>query len=450
MLVSGLILILTETALFLAFHEHRALDDTQQRALRDGNRLVRLFSQIDSGTFDQEVESTRAEKGVNRIAIETEELRDAAQLPDLARSPDGGEVIAHFALVIPADKTPATKPQRLSLHLDLAGPLSEARAIAKTQALVTATVLSIGTMLLWVVLDTTVAKRAETIMAGARAMTSGKPLGLELGGDDELAQIDRALRAAHATIHQQAADLQARAGILAEKNQERSRLQQEIIHISEREQQRIGHDLHDDVCQRLAAVRMKIQDHEEKLAETAPSLLEDAGGIASDLADAIHITRTLARGLSPVAIESGGFDVAMRALARGSSAVFKIDCRFESDDQTPADLPQSTAHQFYRIAQECISNAARHARSQQVTLSLQTNSEQFIMRIINDGAPMPTDRANPDGMGMSIMRHRAESVGAVIEYESHPTDATTAVRCVLALHPLRPTDHQHHEHPTAI
>ncbi len=450
MLVSGLILILTETALFLAFHEHRALDDTQQRALRDGNRLVRLFSQIDSGTFDQEVESTRAEKGVNRIAIETEELRDAAQLPDLARSPDGGEVIAHFALVIPADKTPATKPQRLSLHLDLAGPLSEARAIAKTQALVTATVLSIGTMLLWVVLDTTVAKRAETIMAGARAMTSGKPLGLELGGDDELAQIDRALRAAHATIHQQAADLQARAGLLAEKNQERSRLQQEIIHISEREQQRIGHDLHDDVCQRLAAVRMKIQDHEEKLAETAPSLLKDAGGIASDLADAIHITRTLARGLSPVAIESGGFDVAMRALARGSSAVFKIDCRFESDDQTPADLPQSTAHQFYRIAQECISNAARHARSQQVTLSLQTNSEQFIMRIINDGAPMPTDRANPDGMGMSIMRHRAESVGAVIEYETRPSDAATAVRCVLALHPLRPTDHQHHEHPTAI
>jgi methyl-accepting chemotaxis protein len=244
MLVSGLILILTETALFLAFHEHRALDDTQQRALRDGDRLVRLFSRIDSDTFRQEVESTRAEKGVNRIAIETEELRDAAQLPELARSPDGSEVIAQFALVTPADKTPATKPQRLSLHLDLAGPLSEARAIAKTQALVTATVLSIGTMLLWVVLDTTVAKRAETIMAGARAMTSGKPPGLELGGDDELAQIDRALRVAHATIHQQAADLQARAGLLAEKNQERSRLQQEIIHISEREQQRIGHDLH--------------------------------------------------------------------------------------------------------------------------------------------------------------------------------------------------------------
>jgi len=435
MLVSGLILILTETALFLAFHEHRALDDTQQRALRDGDRLVRLFSRFDSDTFQQEVASTRAEKGVNRIAIGTEKLRDAAQLPELARSPDGSEVIAHFALVTPADKTPATKPQRLSLHLDLAGPLSEARAIAKTQALVTATVLSIGTMLLWVVLDTTVAKRAETIMAGARAMTSGKPPGLELGGDDELAQIDRALRVAHATIHQQAADLQARAGLLAEKNQERSRLQQEIIQISEREQQRIGHDLHDDVCQRLAAVRMKIQDHEEKLAETAPSLLADAGGIASDLADTIHITRTLARGLSPVAIESGGFDVAMRALARGSSAVFKIDCRFESDDQTPADLPPTTAHQFYRIAQECISNAARHARSRQVTLSLQTNSEQFIMRIINDGAPMPTDRANPDGMGMSIMRHRAESVGAVIEYESHPTDATTAVRCVLALHP---------------
>jgi signal transduction histidine kinase len=449
MLVSGLILILTETALFLAFHERRALDSTQQRALRDGARLVRLYPKIERSSFDQEIEATRAESGVNRITLASEESGTSALPPLIERAADGSEVIAHFALPNLENEIESNKRHGFSIHLDLAGPLAEARAIAKTQALVTATVLCIGTMLLWVVLDTTIAKRAETIMAGARAMTTGKPPGIELGGDDELAQIDRALRAAHATIHEQAADLQIRAALLAEKNQERSRLQQEIIQISEREQQRFGNDLHDDVCQRLAAVRMKIQDHEEKLAETAPILLNEAGDIASDLADAIHITRTLARGLSPVAIESGGFDVAMKGLARGSSAVFGIDCQFESDDKTPAHLPHSTAHQLYRIAQECISNAAKHARSQHVTIELQTTPEQFVMRIRNDGTPMPTSRADNDGMGMTIMRHRAESVGAVIEYETQPPDATTAVRCVLPLPTLSLTDNQQHEQKSA-
>ena len=432
MLASGLVLILLETALFLAFHERRALDGIQARALRDGERLVRLYPKIPAATFTEELDAVRMESGVKRIDLSEGELEEG---PNLRRDVSKRELVAQFSLSPSAVRLAAPFPKKLTIHFDLAGPMDEAKETAKTQAIATAGVLGIGSILLWIVLDSTIAKRAGYIMANARALTDGEPLGIEVGGEDELSQIDRALRDAHATIHQQAADLQARADLLAEKNEERSRLQQEIIQISEREQQRIGQDLHDDVCQRLAAVKMKIQDHEEKLSETAPLLLQDAGAIASDLAGAIHITRMLARGLSPVAIGSGGLDAALKGLARASGDMFGITCDFATDEQTPP-LDHDTAHQLYRIAQECVANAAKHAKARLIHISLRSSAQGLVLRVRNDGIPMTPDAQPGDGMGMTIMRHRAASIGASIHFETQPPDGSTAVECVLRVHPI--------------
>lgn len=432
MLASGLVLILLETALFLAFHERRALDGMQARALRDGERLVRLQRKIPTTTFLEELDAVRMESDVKRIDISVGKPEGG---PNLRRDESARELIAQFDLSPTADQSSGSPNRRLTIRFDLADPMDEAKETAKTQAIATAGVLGIGSILLWIVLDSTIAKRAGYIMANARALTDGEPLGIEVGGEDELSQIDRALRDAHATIHQQAADLQARADLLAEKNEERSRLQQEIIQISEREQQRIGQDLHDDVCQRLAAVKMKIQDHEEKLAETAPLLLQDAGTIATDLAGAIHITRMLARGLSPVAIGSGGLDAALKGLARAAGDMFGITCEFVTDEQTPP-LDHDTAHQLYRIAQECVANAAKHAKARLIHISLRSSAQGLVLRVRNDGSPMPPDAHPGDGMGMTIMRHRAASIGASIQFETEPPDGSTAVECVLRVHPI--------------
>jgi signal transduction histidine kinase len=288
-------------------------------------------------------------------------------------------------------------------------------------------VLGLGSLLLWIALDSTVAKRAERIVEGARAMAVGRTPGPPIEGEDELAQIDHALRDAHAVINKQAHDLE-------ERTRERSLLEQEIIQISEREQRRIGQDLHDDVCQRLAAVKMKVQDHEEKLASAAPALIDDAEAIANDLAGAIQITRSLARGLSPVEIDSGGIAIALSGLAKSSCDVFGIDCRFQADDAIPP-LSHQTATQLYRIAQECIANAAKHARAQRVTVSLSRKPYCLILRVSNDGQPMLHAEAAGNGMGLSIMHYRAESIGATLDFESAPADATTALRCTLPLSP---------------
>lgn len=213
----------------------------------------------------------------------------------------------------------------------------------------------------------------------------------------------------------------------------RDALGREITNTSEREQRRIGQDLHDDICQRLAAVKMNMQDLEESLAEHAPALMDEADAIVDRLTDTIRITRSLARGLSPVEIEAGGLGVALAGLVRSSRELLGIECELEMPDELPPLSPH-VATQFYRIAQECITNAAKHGQAPLVRVCLVEWDHFLMLRVSNNGKPFhgsPT--AESHGMGLHIMKHRAESMKANLEFELHPTDATFAVRCVLPL-----------------
>lgn len=212
----------------------------------------------------------------------------------------------------------------------------------------------------------------------------------------------------------------------------REALGREITNTSEREQRRIGQDLHDDICQRLAAVKMNMQDLEESLAEHAPALMDEADAIVDRLTDAIRITRGLARGLSPVEIEAGGLGIAMTGLVRSSRELLGIECELELPDELPVFSPR-VATQFYRIAQECITNAAKHGHAPLVRVCMVQWDEFFMLRVSNNGEPFQPDAGESQGMGLHIMRHRAESIDAQLEFELHPSDGTFAVRCVLPL-----------------
>ncbi len=212
----------------------------------------------------------------------------------------------------------------------------------------------------------------------------------------------------------------------------REALGREISNASEREQRRIGQDLHDDICQRLAAVKMSMQDLEESLAEHAPALMDEADAIVDRLTDAIGITRGLARGLSPVDIEAGGLGVALTGLARNAREVLGVECALEMPDEL-RPLPSHAATQFYRIAQECINNAAKHGKPSFVHVQLAEQNGALVLRVSNDGKPFTPDSQDSQGMGLHIMRHRAESMGAQLDFENQPADASVAVRCSLPL-----------------
>jgi PAS domain S-box-containing protein len=220
--------------------------------------------------------------------------------------------------------------------------------------------------------------------------------------------------------------------------QEQTRLAQEIARVSDAEKWRIGQDLHDDVCQRLVAVKMALQDMEEELADRAPSLVGTSDRIVERLDETIQITRQLARSSAPIEIGSGGLAIGLDALVKAKQGIHSIRCEVQREADVTR-LSEHQATQLYRIAQEAINNAIRHGGAKSVVILLKSTSTGLRMSVQNDGIPFSPDFASHKGMGLHIMRHRAASIGAKLHFDSSDsTPHAVAVHCDLPL-PLRET-----------
>ncbi len=121
---------------------------------------------------------------------------------------------------------------------------------------------------------------------------------------------------------------------------ERKRLEREILEISDREQRRIGHDLHDGLCQHLAGIELMSQVLEQKLTPRSKDAAKRAGDIAKNVREAIGQTRSLARGLSPVTLESEGLASALHELAVNTEKLFNVECRFDADSDVLGAQPR--------------------------------------------------------------------------------------------------------------
>ena len=224
-----------------------------------------------------------------------------------------------------------------------------------------------------------------------------------------------------------------RTAALTREITERERLEKEILEISEREQQRIGHDLHDSLCQHLAATAMAGQVLGEKLAAKSLPETADARKIVSLVEDGITLTRDLAHGISPVEMESEGLVAALQALAANISKMFKVSCTFECDSPPSIDDKATITH-LYRIAQEAINNAIRHGKPRQIVIGLSHRKEGVELTIEDDGAGLPDDWQKHRGLGTRIMAHRAAMMGGTFSIEPNPTGGTFA-KCLV---PARP------------
>ena len=146
----------------------------------------------------------------------------------------------------------------------------------------------------------------------------------------------------------------------------RRQLEREVLEASNREQQRIGNDLHDGLGQELTGIALLLRGLENRAEREAPALSPSIEEIALLVNDAIFTTRALARGLSPVTFDRGGLALALEELARRLSAMFHINVRCEADDALERGLESVNALHLYRIAQEAVTNAAQHGSAGQV------------------------------------------------------------------------------------
>lgn len=209
---------------------------------------------------------------------------------------------------------------------------------------------------------------------------------------------------------------------------ERRRLEREILEISSREQRRIGHDLHDGVCQQLAGIAYLVDILGDKLGEQGAVESAEAEKIGILINEATVQARSVARGLFPVRLEENGLVSAIEELAASASERFKVNCTFTCD-RPPPIVDNEVALHLYYIAQESTLNALRHGKAENVNIALLPDGDRYKMTVQDDGSGFHASGANRTGMGIRIMRYRAKVIGANLDLQSEPGRGTQ-VSCV--------------------
>ena len=195
---------------------------------------------------------------------------------------------------------------------------------------------------------------------------------------------------------------------------DRKRLEKEVLQISELEQRRIGQDLHDGLCQQLAGIELMSEVLEQNLSRKSKAEAAQAAKIAEGVRAAIGDTRMLARGLSPVDVESNGLMSALQELASNTEKLFHVACGFECPQPVLVRDHASATH-LYRIAQEAINNAIKHGKARQIAVRLTAQSNQASLTVIDDGRGFVVKPEQTSGMGLRIMKYRAGMIGATLE-----------------------------------
>ena len=227
--------------------------------------------------------------------------------------------------------------------------------------------------------------------------------------------------------------VQERTVALLDEIAERKRLEQDILAVSEREQRRIGDDLHDGLCQHLTGTALACATLEQDLAESGQAEhAADARRMVDLIQESISVARDTARGLSAVPLEPQGLMNSLSELAARTRKYFKTDCRFVCPVPVLIDNPQTAVH-LYRIAQEAVNNSVRHANGKSIVIDLSGDGSRVVFLVIKDdgcGLPSKTPPGTGTGMGMRIMKHRASMIDGAFSAARSPAGGT-AVSCLL-------------------
>lgn len=207
---------------------------------------------------------------------------------------------------------------------------------------------------------------------------------------------------------------------------EKRALEKEILDVSDRERRRIGQDLHDDLGQKLAGIAVLSRVLEAKLKKNKTPLSNEAKEIAEYMEESIIQTKKLARGLYPVVLKQQGLPAALKELTELIGSQFGIDCQFIYDaDKKGHPFSPETFIQLYRIAQEAVSNAARHSGGDEITIHLIDKKNEVIITISDNGRGMEIKSETPLGLGLTTMEYRSGLIGAELEINSKIGIGTT-------------------------
>ena len=246
--------------------------------------------------------------------------------------------------------------------------------------------------------------RARSVLALVNDVTEREK------ADHEIKEMKEALES---TVERRTALLKQTNEELKAEMANRRQLEFDLIQVSEREHRRIGHDLHDGICQELAGVRYALDSISRKLENIHP-LQKDLQALSDGIHRAMHHTRILSRGLAPMELEHGDLVAALNELVENSSSLYKIECDLELRGEY-LPLAVEPATHLFRIAQEALQNAVKHGRASNIHITLDFSVSPAEMVVRDNGSrdcPQPDQPKN--GMGLKIMQHRAALLAGTV------------------------------------
>jgi PAS domain S-box-containing protein len=208
---------------------------------------------------------------------------------------------------------------------------------------------------------------------------------------------------------------------------EKKRLEKEVLDVSEREQRRIGQELHDGVCQELAGIAFQVQSVKQKLESSGVADKEEMSQVVELLQSAMRRARGLSHGLYPVDPSPAGLRLALQQLAAVTTDTAGISCVF--DCEHPVEFHDaSVATHLYRIAQEAVRDAVRHGRARHIRIRLSSPRGNLVsLCVSDDGIDLAQDGRMRTDMVLRLMEHRASVIGAKLQVHSNPGEGVSVL-----------------------
>ncbi len=284
--------------------------------------------------------------------------------------------------------------------------------------------------------------------AVARVLVGGDGDGVTLLGerverlDGTLRDVEIALAAlpdhGQTTLQMVISDVTQRRRESLEQEQAREalrKLSQRLVEVREEERRRIARELHDELGQRLTALKMELASLAPKSRRTA--LRERIAGMLEMLDDTVASLRRISADLRPLMLDDLGLDAAIEWLARDAARRMGIEVTVRLDDSVPA-LDERMSIALYRMVQEALTNIARHARASDVHIELARQSGELVLSVCDNGVGFPERAAAKEGsFGLLGIRERALALGGTLEVDNPPAGGgRLSVRLPLA--PLAP------------
>ena len=216
--------------------------------------------------------------------------------------------------------------------------------------------------------------------------------------------------------------VQARTADLRAANQElkneitrRKGLEGQILEISDREQERLGQELHDGLCQQLTAIGFLARATALRLKDHRVVQTNDLEKIAQLINGSVMDARNIAHDLHKEEIDAAGFLPALQHLA--DRQIWRTPCQL--DLRTEVNIEDdNVASQLYRILREALINANKHARATQIVLEVRRLKNRLVFSVSDNGVGFSRKPKAGRGLGFHIMQYRAQSIGARLEFES--------------------------------